>query len=78
MIAIKTTYVGPSATKPARIVASTSNGHRLCVSRWAVDADRIEDSHQKVAEMLCEKMGWTHKLSPPGGIKDGYVFVFLD
>ena len=60
MIAIFTYYLGPSATLPARIVASTTNGHRLCMSRWVAGdkahTDDMEGMHRYVAQSLADKL----------------------
>jgi hypothetical protein len=72
MIAIQTKYIGPSNTRGARIVASTSNGHRL-----SVPYDHAGEPHRKAAIALARKMSWTGTLAE-GGTKQGQVFVFVD
>jgi hypothetical protein len=36
-----------------------------------------EDGHRKAAQALCDKMNWTGKMAC-GGIKHGFVFVFVE
>lgn len=79
MIAIETYYIGPTDTKPSRIVAKTHTGHRM---QWAWSevekpSDILEDTHRRAAEMFCDKMDWRGELVG-GGTKRGYVWVFTD
>ena len=72
--AIVTKYTGATNTRGARIWASTSDGHRVSIS-YPYELSG-EACHKKAAEALCEKMGWKGQLAG-GGLKNGYVFVFV-
>lgn len=79
MIAIETRYVGPTNTKPSRIVATTANGQRMMMSMSAAEDGTdgsAESAHRAVAQALADKMQWPGQLIC-GGTKTGYVFVFL-
>lgn len=76
MQAITTKYVGPTDTKPARIIAETGSGRRRIVSRHAYDEKNEMDLHANAARMLCAQLGWKGVLAG-GGTKDGYAFVFV-
>ena len=73
MIAIQTKYIGPTDTKPSRIVATTANGQRVTVSY----DNASRNPHRDAALALCKKVGWTGTLAE-GGTKEGSVFVFVD
>jgi hypothetical protein len=83
MKAITTRYIGQTNHRPARIIASDSDGNRVTLPYDGLTDDRTdylalnEDPHRKAAKALCAKMGWTGRLVA-GGVKDGYVFVFLE
>lgn len=80
-IAIETKYIGPTNTRPSRIVATTANGQRVVMTyNTACDSSGNKDTeaaHRYVAEILQAKAGWPGKLIA-GGTKAGYVFVFAD
>ncbi len=75
MTAIDVRYVGPTDTKPARLIAESGNGHRLIVSRHRWNDLDGEALFRKAAEALRDRMGWTGELVG-GGTKRGYCFVF--
>lgn len=75
MQAITTKYVGPSNTKPGRIIATTASGLRLSVN-YPHDLT-TDDAHRMVAQKLADKYGWTGKMVA-GGLKNGFAFVFVD
>ncbi len=73
MKAIRTHYVGPTNTKPGRIVATAEGGHRLSISYDHEFSQ--EGAHAKAAIALCHKLGWSGALIS-GGFADCYVFCF--
>lgn len=78
MIAIETRYLGPTNTKPSRIVAETCNGQRLIMSVSAAEDGTdgsVESASRHVAQSLADSMGWG-KLGDCGATKSGYVFCF--
>ena len=77
MTAIEVRYIGPTNTKPARLIAEGSGGQRLIVSRHKWDDLDGEALHRMAAYALCEKMGWKGQLVG-GGTQRGYCFVFVD
>jgi len=82
MIAIEVKYVGPTNTKPSRLVASTCNGHRLVMSYCAAgdvvnDSGSGERAARYVAQSLADKEG-LGALGQSGGTKAGWVFCFPD
>lgn len=78
MQTIATKYIGPSATKPARIVAQTSSGRKLTMSRWKAEemakAQDMESIHRFVAMTLANSLDWPGRWIA-GDTKTGYVFV---
>lgn len=82
--AIITRYIGPTTTRPARIVA-TSNGNRVIVpydyhNRTATKgsfSSGTERAHFAAVLELCRKLDWYGKLIA-GGAENGYVWVWLD
>lgn len=81
MKAIRTRYIGPSNTKPSRIVAeSGERGQRIMASYASVEdtGGRHDAAHGRMARRLCDKMGWKGELIG-GGFPDGsMVWVFAD
>lgn len=75
MKAIQTRYVGPGNVRGSRVIASDEDGNRATVSYDSSLSS--EAAHFVAAKALCDKMGWTGMLVA-GGIKNGYVFVWLD
>ena len=71
MKAIETHYLGATNFKGSRIVASDSDGNRVCVGY----DHGASDPHEVAARALCAKMGWSGKLTS-GHTKRGKVFVF--
>ena len=72
MIAIQTKYVGPSATRGARIVAWANK------NRVTVPYDHSSNNPHAIAALaLCRKMQWGGKLIQ-GGTEKGEVFVFVE
>lgn len=74
MKAITTKYFGPGNVKGARIKAYDEDGNQATIS-YPYELSG-EDCHRAAADALCRKMGWEGKLAG-GGIKGGYVFVFV-
>jgi hypothetical protein len=73
MQAILTRYLGPAATRGARIIATTASGERLTLPRdYAAD---IEVDHRRVAEALRDRLGWRGVMHC-GSTASGYAFVF--
>lgn len=73
--AISTKFVGPTNFRGARIVATTSNGHRHTIPYdYSLST---EDAHAAAARDLANSMQWTGTLIA-GGTKTGYVYVFAD
>lgn len=71
MKAITTRYVGPTNTKPARIIATAEGGNKVTIGFHSSDKP-----YQAAALALCKKLNWTGTLVE-GGIEDGYVYCFL-
>lgn len=81
MKAITTRFLGPSYTKPSRIIARDEDGNRFSasvskLSDWG-RLPHIEDVHAAAAIALCRKMNW-HGSLIGGSIKGGYVFLSAD
>lgn len=76
MQAIETRYIGPTNTKPSRIVARCEAG-RIVTSKHHNRATNIDDDHRYAAMELIEKLGWygTWVQGAVPSIKNGYVFV---
>ena len=73
-VVISTKYIGPTNTKPSRIVATSGNGHRLAVP-W----DRAlgtPENHANAAQKLANRLDWQGEWVG-GGTDNGYVFVNL-
>jgi hypothetical protein len=89
MQTIETRYKGPSAARPAQIIAKTSAGKILRMSRWKAEelavkmqspdaygnAD-MESIHRAAAMELARKLDWQAEWIC-GGTKNGFVFVML-
>lgn len=75
MKAITTTYHGPTNTRGSRIAACDEDGNRVTIP-YPYELSG-EDVHHKAALALCEKMGWTGRLTG-ASLKSGYVFVFTE
>lgn len=82
MQAIQTKRLGWTNSRPSRVKAESSSGHKITLS-WdeCQDGNRSdEEAHGYAASVLVQKLGWftaTNYLIG-GGFKDGYVFVFSD
>ena len=75
MTAIQTKYVGPTNTKPGRIVANAGMKRRV-----VVDYDhRVSstDAHRLAVVALCEKFNWGGQWAI-GGTETGIIAVCLD
>ena len=72
MKAIITRFLGPTATKGARVTASDEEGNRVTVPYREDLAPG--GAHAVAAFALCQKMGWKANLVS-GSIKNGYAFV---
>jgi len=75
MKAIRTTYLGPTNTKPGRIKAST--GEQSIIVSYSHDLTS-SDEHGRAARKLADKFKWKGELIG-GGFPDGsMVWVFAD
>lgn len=70
-IAITTRFLGPTNTLGARIVATTSNGHKL-IRPFDHGA---RNPHAIVAAELARTLGWTGTITC-GAIPGGYAFTY--
>lgn len=81
MIAIQTYYLGPSQTKPQRIVARAPGGQRKVLSVYSIALDGLsgEDAQRRAAELLANQYGWLkgYKLVG-GGYNDRMYWVFVE
>ena len=75
-VAIQTKYVGPTNTKPSKIVAWTldNNPSTGKPNRLAMSYDAADGKHENVAKALLNKLGWSGKYYR-GDTTNGYVFV---
>ena len=75
MKAIRTTYLGPTDTKPSRIKASTGEQSIIVSYSHELTSD---GEHGRAARMLADKYAWKGDLIG-GGFPDGsMVWVFAD
>lgn len=78
MKAIETRYVGPTETKPARIIAEDMDGFAVRISADDPNLTGMDIRvHERAARALADKMGWNGDLAG-GGTKRGYAFVFIN
>jgi len=75
MKAIITKYIGATNTKGARIKAYDMDNNSITIP-YPYNLSGIA-VYQKAAIALKDKMGWNGEIVG-GGIKGGYVFVFLE
>lgn len=74
MKAIETKYLGPTDFRGSRIVASDGDRNRITIPYpHELSGEAV---HRSAAEALQKKMGWKGKLIG-GGLRNGYVFVFV-
>jgi hypothetical protein len=75
MNAITTRYLGATAHRPARILATDQDGNRQTLP---ADGDfPYTDRHQAAAVALCQSMRWPGAETLVGGtVKGGMVWVF--
>ena len=74
MVAIITTYKGPTNTKGARVVAREPEGKR-CTMTWRHDLEALEN-HRIAALTLMRRLGWgDHILT--GTIKNGFAHIVV-
>jgi len=75
MQTIMTKYLGPTDTKPPRVKAMTSSGHRgsTYTMEWDDRLD-VEGNHADAAQKLLDRLGW-HGAWCMGSTDRGYVFV---
>ena len=80
MRAIKTTYLGWTNTRRARIKASTGTGASLTVSTSTLVEGTMEEQHATVATRLATGLGWLTPVNylVGGCYKNDYYFVFSD
>ncbi len=72
MVAIKTKYLGPTNFRGSRVKAKT-DCQQITIN-WDC-ALNSEENHQRAAQALCDKMGWTGKLAT-GSFGNGYFHCF--
>jgi hypothetical protein len=72
--AIETKFLGATNHKPARVVATSTGGHRLVVS-WD-DGLCDASNHTRVAQALAKQLSWNMQYVM-GWTKAGAVFVPL-
>lgn len=71
------TKVSPATnTRGTRIVATSTGGSRISVA-YPHHLKEGTQAHWEAANKLAQKLGWTGTMQA-GGIKGGYVFVFID
>jgi hypothetical protein len=75
MKTISTKYAGATDRTGARIIATTSEGGRATVS-YPHELSGAA-AHWQAAHKLAKRLGWTGTMQA-GGIKNGYIFVFID
>jgi hypothetical protein len=75
MKAIVTTYRPATNTRGSRLAASDEDGNRITIPYpHELSGEAV---HRLAAQALCQKMGWSGKLTS-GSLKHGYVFVFTN
>ena len=75
MKAITTKYLGPTDCRGSRIKAYDEDGNSVTIP-YPYHLPLGEAMHRAAADALCEKRDWTGNLAG-GGVKGGYVFVFV-
>lgn len=81
MKAIRTTYYGPTNTKPSKIIATTGEkGQRLAMSLCSIvyKAGERECPHAATAHTLANRYGWKGALIGSGFPDGNMVWVFAD
>jgi len=63
-------------TRGTRIVATSTGGSRVSVG-YPHHLKEGTQAHWEAAHKLAQKLGWTGTMQA-GGIKGGYVFVFIN
>ena len=58
--AITTKYHGPTNTRGSRISATSASGIRVYMP-YSYDLS-VDECHEKAAEALCTKLGWTGQM----------------
>lgn len=74
MQTIETRYIGPTNTKPGRIIARASGGFKVTMS-YPHDATNTEYAHAFVANVLRRKCKWSD-MYLAGTTQRGFVFAF--
>lgn len=74
MKAIKVRYIGPTNTKPSRVVAHDADGNKASVSYNSFD--NFQDAGDAAVNTLLDKMGWTGEMVS-GGYGEDLFYVFL-
>lgn len=74
-VAIKTRYLGPTYTKPSRVVASTcdTGPRRSATVNWDHGL-RPDENHAAAAKKLAEKLEWAGEWHIADG---GEVYLFV-
>ncbi len=75
MKAILTRYRPQTNTKPARVLATDSDGNKVMVNVSTYDS--AEMAHDGAAISLCWKMNWSGKLASGGLGSDKVVYVWV-
>jgi hypothetical protein len=75
---IRTRYLGPSNTRPWRVVATVSGSRARVVLPWQHGLDAATN-HRNAAEALARKLAWLSDGSTMFGGTElpGYVWVFV-
>jgi len=76
MQTISTKYLGPTNTKPSRIISRASSSP----GSITINVDHsysIEDNHSFAVRHLMKKLGWYGKMCG-GHTKDGMCWVFME
>ena len=81
--AITTKYHGPTNTRGSRISATSASGIRVYMP-YSYDLS-VDECHEKAAEALCTKLGWTGQMiggsNTTGNVSKGilcFIYVFAD
>ena len=76
MKAIKTYYLGPTASRPSRIKASTGISGQAVIVSCDSDMSGLE-MHQNACSVLRLKMGWKNAKMISGAFPTHWVHVFV-
>jgi hypothetical protein len=78
MQTITTRFIGPTNTRPARMVATVSGSpYRILEGRDKLPSDD-EACHAEMCRRMCRLMGWSHTSMVGGHLKGGAVVWVFD